>query len=945
MRTLATIVLIYLSIQNTYSQKVPTLGTPYIQNYSKSLYNAGNQNWSIAQNNDGEIFIGNSIGLLTYDGSYWNLYPLNNQKDVRSVAIDTKGDVYVGGKEEFGIFRRIKGKLIYEKISTLVKDEEIENEEIWKIHFIGDAALFQSFSKIYIYKNGKIDIQHGDGQPFLFSHKVNNNIWIEKIPAGLLKWKNNKFEEINQKLSDVLCILPFQNENFLVGTAKNGLYILTKDGDVKPWLEGSLIHKLLCDAQINNGLKITNNSYAFGTIKNGIFIIDDKGNLLQHVHRRNGLQNNTILSLMLDQQGNIWAGLDNGIDRVEINSPFYFYKDTYGEVGTIYSVKIFKSHIYIGTNQGLYYSTWSNNNKRELQLHFMPGTQGQVWSLDIFNNQLICGHNNGTFLIEGNRIEKISGLTGGWVNKVKDNIFIQGNYTGLALFEDKPTWEFKYKFPNLTTAILDVFQKDANHYWIVFNNSIHLMEVSIKDGTLTKIKDYTFKKNFPNIQRLRVNLVEGIILFSTDKGIFIYDNVLQKFSLYTELNSQLGSYSKANKISSLGAGEYMLTGNGRFAKVYFSKGKFNIDSVSFNILNNQVVKNHENIELHDNKFFFGLDNGLAVYDPSYKINQTLTSPIVNGYKHLNSPVDTLLTFNSNNKIPYTKNSIRILFSSRYYTSSPLKYQYILGNDKESEWSAPNQSPYIDLNNLKYGNHTFKVRSLQDNGVASEATIIQFQIATPWYFSWKALIAYLIISIVSFIVAKKAVDKKIAYDKGKLKAEFKRQQENLLKEETVQNEKKLMELKHEQLIQELEQKNRELANAATNILYKNELLNNLNEELNLVKDKSGNTLSQDQLKKVNKLIINARTNERDWDLFEKSFNESHVNFFKKLKHDYPTLSPNDLKLCAYLRLNMSSKDIASLINISIRGVEIRRYRLRKKFNLQTDKNLNEFLIEL
>ncbi|HWK99165.1 MAG TPA: LuxR C-terminal-related transcriptional regulator, partial [Parapedobacter sp.] len=68
-------------------------------------------------------------------------------------------------------------------------------------------------------------------------------------------------------------------------------------------------------------------------------------------------------------------------------------------------------------------------------------------------------------------------------------------------------------------------------------------------------------------------------------------------------------------------------------------------------------------------------------------------------------------------------------------------------------------------------------------------------------------------------------------------------------------------------------------------------------------------------------------------------------FKKLKADHPELVPNDMKLCAYLRMNMSSKEIASLLNITTRGVEIRRYRLRKKLNLAPGKNLTEFLMEV
>src|SRR5690606_17481449 len=123
------------------------------------------------------------------------------------------------------------------------------------------------------------------------------------------------------------------------------------------------------------------------------------------------------------------------------------------------------------------------------------------------------------------------------------------------------------------------------------------------------------------------------------------------------------------------------------------------------------------------------------------------------------------------------------------------------------------------------------------------------------------------------------------------------------------------------------------------------LNNLHHELTNLIDSNGNKLSSDHLRYVSKLIDEAHSDDLDWDLFEKSINEAHENLFKKLKSDYPALVPNDLKLCAYLRLNMSSKEIASLLNISTRGVEIRRYRLRKKLNLPTEKNLTEFLLEL
>jgi DNA-binding CsgD family transcriptional regulator len=79
------------------------------------------------------------------------------------------------------------------------------------------------------------------------------------------------------------------------------------------------------------------------------------------------------------------------------------------------------------------------------------------------------------------------------------------------------------------------------------------------------------------------------------------------------------------------------------------------------------------------------------------------------------------------------------------------------------------------------------------------------------------------------------------------------------------------------------------------------------------------------------------------MFENLFDQAHENFFRRLKLAYPDLTPSDFRLCAYLRMNLSSKEIAPLLNISIRGVEEKRYRLRKKLNLTADQNLTDFII--
>ncbi len=113
---------------------------------------------------------------------------------------------------------------------------------------------------------------------------------------------------------------------------------------------------------------------------------------------------------------------------------------------------------------------------------------------------------------------------------------------------------------------------------------------------------------------------------------------------------------------------------------------------------------------------------------------------------------------------------------------------------------------------------------------------------------------------------------------------------------------------------------------------------------LKKNKENNDL-QSELKKMLKLVESDVALDKDWEQFSGHFDQVHMDFLHKLSEQFPKLSPNDYKLCAYLRMNLSTKEIASLMNISVRGVEASRYRLRKKLNLTTETNLTDFLLRI
>jgi hypothetical protein len=413
MRKAILFVILLIGLFNADASDIKSIGVPYVQNYTKALYQSGNQNWSITRDEHGVMYFGNSEGLLTFDGKYWQSYPMPNGLIVRSVAADGKGKVYSGGFGEFGYWETNKnGALKYHSLILLVpKKYQPVNEEVWKIYIDKGQVIFQSFGAIYIYNQGKISVIKGLN-PFLFLYKTGGRYFVEEVNKGLFELKNNQLSYIDgsDKIgnSGVLSLLSLPGNKFLIGTARNGLFIY--DGkQITAW--GNQANDFLKTYQLNNGVLFSGKYIAYGTILNGVIIIDTAGNVVQHINKSSGLQNNTVLSLFIDSEQNLWTGLDNGIDRIEVSSPLYFYFDKSGRFGTVYSSIIFNNKIYLGTNQGLFYSDWvENGNKRLFQsfdFQLIPGSQGQVWELSLQDGKLLCGHNTGTFQVNGNTISRI----------------------------------------------------------------------------------------------------------------------------------------------------------------------------------------------------------------------------------------------------------------------------------------------------------------------------------------------------------------------------------------------------------------------------------------------------------------------------------------------------------------------------------------------------------
>ncbi|MGB5262978.1 MAG: LuxR C-terminal-related transcriptional regulator, partial [Lutimonas sp.] len=227
-----------------------------------------------------------------------------------------------------------------------------------------------------------------------------------------------------------------------------------------------------------------------------------------------------------------------------------------------------------------------------------------------------------------------------------------------------------------------------------------------------------------------------------------------------------------------------------------------------------------------------------------------------------------------------------------------------------------------------------LRAKQGNYLSKNNASFSFTIAEPWYLSSNMYLLY-VIFIILLIFLINLLNR----------WHFKKQKERSIEEEKrvmllrqLNNEKEIVQLRNEKLQSEVESKSNELINSTSNVIKLNEILTSIKSDLEPVND-------QPVIKKVIKMINQRLNKNSDWETFQEAFNHADREFLNKLKNAHPSLTPHDLRLCTYLRLNLTSKEIAPLLNISPRSVEIKRYRLRKKMNLEHESGLVEYILSI
>jgi len=938
--------------------QVKSTGIPKIHNYSKLDYNAGTQNWSIAQDPNGFLYFANNDGLLRFDGLKWTLFNVPGTSPVRSVCVDKKGTIYIGLDDDFGIYEtdRDEGSR-YRSLMPKLSEDIRETGVIWKIYETQFGIVFQSYQCIFIYRDGEIRTIRPQ-KSFSYSFYVNNRLFFHEPGVGLFELINgfvNKVPWADELMnSEILSIVSFHENHLLIGTAQDGWYYYS-NGKLVRW--DVPVNDLVVKYKLFSAVKTDEDHLAIGTILNGILIVNSDGQIVQHINREKGLQNNTILSEFRDNSGNLWLGLDNGIDYVELNSPLS-YITSYDGISTGYCCIVYKDNLYLGTNQGLFvkpFNATGNNTGERFSL--IENTEGQVWSLEVINDQLVCGHHFGTFIINGTKARKISEVPGGWkyIRLSEDStLMVGGHYTGLVLFEDSDDgWRFKTMIKNFAESSRFLTQDQDGNLWMshgskgVFRIGFSSDHESVEAAVL-----YGSEKGLPGDDQNLLLTINKNWYISTIDGLYQYNKAEDRFEKNVELNT-LFDLSDQLKFVAIDDQENLWYIAGKDAGLLHKNDDFSYSKITapFSQLSNSFVGGFEFLYvLSNDNVFLGIEDGFAHY--SSRIVTPYNVPFLSFITKVEvSYLDSVIYPKGNNlfnEFPFNRNAFRFYFAAPFFQNSRLlQFSYFI-DDYSDSWSTWSSDNYKDITNLPENEYVFRVKAKNADGAESEEAQFPFIITPPWYRSVLARYTYLVLFIIMVIgitwIVQRRFERSKQRERKKHEKELKKTEKEFQQQALVAD-KEIIRLRNEKLEAEKIYLDKELANQALSLVQKNKFLLKINQELKLIADHTEDSSVKTKMVVLKKRIDREIDGQQQKKIFESYFEEVHADFFERLKEHFPQLSPKDLRLCAYIRMNISTKEIATLMNISDRGVEISRYRLRKKMDISRDVNLSTFLLNI
>ena len=935
------------------------------------------------QDREGFMWFGTRNGLARFDGYDFKIFKKTDQKNslsdnrILSLAEDSKNNIWIGTYQN--------GVNKYDKVHDIFYHYGIKQKignQVYAIKSLKNGQVLIGSSNglaIYLPQKDSFLIYQPNASPNCLNSYMVFDILVTKSQKIYLATAENDIQyfDYKNKLFYSINYLPknLKINNYrkkLIETKSGNILIISYQSDLYSYNPTTKKAKTFLLPRKKNNLSLnrallqnTNGQIWLATDGDGIYILDENLILLRKINKTSKTSpiiGNQIYALYQDRENRIWVGLFG--KGLAIFDPFAIRFNN-----TVLNKKlnpVFKDKSVISIAQ--------DNTDNSLWL----GTDGEGL-YHVAKNMDIQNLNTENSKISSNVITSIA------ISGTKKYI---GTYAGGLNILDKSLNISSFKqsdqqFSIHSDNVWDILIDSKNHYWLgLLGAGVDLFNPQTNQFTnLGTQSQSDIKIDYPNIMDVFEDN-DGDIWFATEgNGIYILDKQSNKIRRLTPdikydmlfqgrievfyqdwLNyiwigtEGLGLYKydkKNKKLTRFGKKEGLpsliitgITEDNRhklWVSTYDGLALFNNKKnqfLTFNTqdgLNSNEFNNKTLQKLKNGNLIVGSKNGLNIFNPlNIHINQNIPKVYITKLSILNKEVhanDTInnkiilskdILFTKKINLDYSDKIFALEFAALNYTQpSKCKYKYrLLGfNDQWIETTAKKR--YAVYSNLKSGSYHFQIKaSNNDNKWGNNVSNLEIIIKPPfWETSWfYALIILFILLIIygifkyNLLLIKKDFDKQKAIDRNK--------------------------------ILELEKKNikSELDKLTFYVINRDRVLLNFKQRFfhlsKLAKEKVKNGLEE-----IMADIDNEINDDKEWKYIEPRLDEFYNNFITKLKQKHPDITQPEIKIASYVRMNMSSKEIAELMNKTARAVENDRYRLRKKLKLSSKQSLRKYLADL
>ena len=930
---------------------------PLVRNYPQTMHQGGPQVWAITRDGLGRMLIGCRSGLMSFDGSDWDIIGVANSSTVRSILeVGTGPDrrIYVGASEELGYFTSdsISGRSRYHSLTHLLPVSALPFNEIWNIFSDSEGHIwFQADFSIFHYDGEAmtvIPVEH----KIVSSAKIGSEVYIATSPGGPAVIRGNSVMRLpgaeltgNAK---ICAILPFYDKVMLVSDFK-GLFAY--DGtEIRP------LQTPFDDFLRNNQVfcaSTQDNTFAFGTVSQGVVVANFVTGRITYANKDTGMQNNTVLCSYFDCDGNLWLGLDDGLDLVYVNSPIYSLLGNNSDYGAGYSSCRMGNTHYLGTNQGLF--AMPDDTPGPTPARMRPILNGQIWDIHQNGNEIfVCSDAGASYGREGH-LREVEGLLGCWYAQTlpdDENTMLVSAYDNFHLLRrENGLWVDK----GVVDGFADrggrfMFDNDG-HIWLAhWLKGIYCLTLDPDRLRFSESRFYDSTNGFPSNRYINISLLDGRPVFTAERGFYRLTRDKGGVISDSTVSAILGSPETPRLYPSPTGNLWCITSDRISVVIPRTAGEALVDTTTYSPMTDRFIPGFTHFEfISDSRLVTGMQNGFFDVD----LRAPSAAPSTSGvyFKQLvsygdsavmRSPVTSAV---NDIVLPYSLNSQHFVVAAPENRAvGAVKFSYFLEN-YDSDWSEPTASTSKEYTKLPEGRYIMHVRAHNAYTRTTDENVLHFSILAPWYRSRPAMTVYAILGLLLLTVGYWTV-KRLSLRASKRMAERKQQEidtmERKAREDSLIKDYEIADLKGRQLEQDIQFKTRELSNITMNVVRKNEILQDISNRLDKLSALEDKAEINRHITHIRSLIRENISHDDDWRTFMHNFDAAYGDFTQRLQQRHAGLTPTELRVCCYLIMGLNSKDMARVFNISHRSVEMTRYRLRKKLELTRDTNLSDYL---